>query len=181
MREHRWGLVMLAIALAVLLVGVDQVMPIVGQRNADRVRWSGYPHTYTCNLDLPRQQHRVDPDTGVIHAPIPSSYRITHVGVSHPGGQRLEIGINFIRQVPPTPKTLISRATGKVADAPNSINYTVVEKAWTTNPPLWIHHKTAGTGTVTPQRLTILNLTSCSRSEPQAAQFYLTLWRVPRE
>jgi probable lipoprotein LpqN len=52
---------------------------------------------------------------------------VRQVGLTHRGGERVELAIEFLQSVPPVPsKTVRSRLTGELVDAPGSVTYGVL-------------------------------------------------------
>jgi hypothetical protein len=120
-------------------IGVVAVIAIVvflavrpSGNTSDDLRWSAFPHTMGCVTDPPNLSMPQDPDAPVV--PLTDAVRVDQVSLTHPGGQEVELSIEFRDAVPPVPRTVLSPGTGSPEDVPGSIEYTV-----TLGPP-------AGTG-----------------------------------
>lgn len=93
----------------------------IGQRIYDSKRWSDYPHSMGCEVQ-PDEELRA---SGVSVYP-PVAMRLDQVTLSHFGGKRLQVSLQFQQGVPATPRSVVSPYTRKAIDAPGSLSYVVV-------------------------------------------------------
>ena len=91
---------------------------------SDDLRWSAFPHTMGCVTDPPNLSVPQDPSAPVV--PLTDAVRVEQVSLTHPGGQRVELSIEFPDMAPPVPETIFSPDTGRVEDVPGSISYHVL-------------------------------------------------------
>jgi hypothetical protein len=116
-RRSRW---LLITAVAVAVVAVVAALAVwLTNRPTDSDRWSAYPHTMGCVLADNNDPH--DPSIGTV--PLTDDVRVSQVTLAHPGGQQLDLSVEFAESVPPVPRTVYS--SGPEQDEPGSIRYSV--------------------------------------------------------
>jgi hypothetical protein len=113
------GITVMAVVAVVIFLAVRPS----GNTSDDR-RWSAFPHTMGCVTDPPNLSMPQDPDAPVV--PLTDAVRVDQVSLTHPGGQEVELSIEFRDAVPPVPRTVLSPDTGGPEDVPGSIEYTVI-------------------------------------------------------
>lgn len=108
-----WPRVLAGLAGVVALVAVGVL--VTGRIN-DAKRWSDYPHAMGCQVD----------QTGGGPTPPPEA-RVDQAGLTHLGGERLELTLTF-RNAVPSPASVISPFTGQRINAPGSVSFIVALK-----------------------------------------------------
>ena len=122
--RHLWRWLLIT-AASVTVVAVAAAVTIwltspgTNDRAPDGGRWSGFPHTMGC---VPVQENNKRPDPSVSQVPLTDDVRVKQVMLDHPGGQRINLSVEFLESFP----TGSSVRTGNREDAPGSIDYAVI-------------------------------------------------------
>ena len=115
----RWGWIVLICTLVVAVIATVAVVFTI--RHQKDSLWSAFPHTLPCAAD-PMNYQPYEP--GMISAPLPELARVERVTLAHPGGQRLELSIQFSHGTPPRrPVNLPHPALG--TGVPVKLHYSV--------------------------------------------------------
>jgi hypothetical protein len=93
--------------------------------HTDNQTWSGFPHTMICKVDP------LGPDTSTPaerqldrQGPLPESVRVKQLTLSHPGGDRMQLAIQFAGTVPATSQGVDDPGNpGQQTDGPGSLKY----------------------------------------------------------
>ena len=92
----RWGWIVLICALVVAVIATVAVVYTI--RHQKDSRWSAFPHTMACVV-TPLNYQPYEP--GIISAPLLELARVERVTMTHPGGQRIALSIQFSHGTPP--------------------------------------------------------------------------------
>ena len=87
-------------------------------------RWSALPHSAICTPTPWANGNLRDPTSDIVFAPVPDELRVQRVTLTHLGGQKLGVAVEFL-QSPPTAPIPVSQG-GRLTDPPGSVSYGVL-------------------------------------------------------
>ena len=87
-------------------------------------RWSALPHSAICTPTPWANGNLRDPTSDIVFAPVPDELRVQRVTLTHLGGQKLGVAVEFL-QSPPTAPIPVPQG-GRLTDPPGSVSYGVL-------------------------------------------------------
>lgn len=111
-----------AVAAGVVLIVV--VVSLVVRHETTVRRWSALPHTMGCHTVQADQGARHDPNVPIL--PVPDALRVRQTSLTHPGGERLGLTLEFVKFKPQVPRTYDSPITHRIEDMPGTFNYDII-------------------------------------------------------
>ena len=87
-------------------------------------RWSALPHSAICTPTPWANGNLRDPTSDIVFAPVPDELRVQRVTLTHLGGQKLGVAVEFL-QSPPTAPIPVPQG-GRLTDPPGSVSYDIL-------------------------------------------------------
>lgn len=108
----------------VVIAALGVTLAVRTIRSSGDDRWSALPHSAICTPTPWANGNLRDPTSDIVFAPVPDELRVRRVTLTHLGGQKLRVAVEFL-QSPPTAPIPVSQG-GRLTDPPGSVSYDIL-------------------------------------------------------